>query len=208
MKLIRKRLTYANTMSTIAVFLVLGGATAFAAGQLPENSVGSKQLKKNAVTGAKVRDGSLKATDFETGQLPAGPKGDIGPQGSQGPQGPKGETGEIGPSDAYEVGDASDSGSTPPLALNLPAGNYIAFAKYTAYAPTQPTVSTVCVLSDGTHNSNLYSTVEQAGVTQNSASGSILVHLTSSGSVTLSSCNGSASFGFANINAVKVGALH
>ena len=31
MKPIRKRLTYANVMSSIAVFLVLGGATAFAA---------------------------------------------------------------------------------------------------------------------------------------------------------------------------------
>ena len=31
MKQIRKRLTYANVMSSIAVFLVLGGATAFAA---------------------------------------------------------------------------------------------------------------------------------------------------------------------------------
>lgn len=45
MKLIRKRLTYANVMSSIAVFLVLGGATALAAG-LAKNSVGTKQLKK------------------------------------------------------------------------------------------------------------------------------------------------------------------
>ena len=48
MKQIRKRLTYANVMSSIAVFLVIGGATAFAAG-LAKNSVGTKQLKKNAV---------------------------------------------------------------------------------------------------------------------------------------------------------------
>ena len=33
MKQIRKRLTYANVMSSIAVFLVLGGATAFAANE-------------------------------------------------------------------------------------------------------------------------------------------------------------------------------
>jgi hypothetical protein len=61
-------LTYANVMSSIAVFLVLGGA-AFAASQLPKNSVGSKQLKKNAVitskikkdavTGAKVKESTL-----------------------------------------------------------------------------------------------------------------------------------------------------
>jgi len=55
---IRKRLTYANVMSSIAVFLVLGGATALAAG-LAKNSVGSKQLKKNAVTAAKIKKNAV-----------------------------------------------------------------------------------------------------------------------------------------------------
>lgn len=90
MKQLRKRLTYANVMSSIAVFLVLGGATAIAAG-LAKNSVGTKQLKKNAVTtakikngavtGAKVKAGSLTASNFAAGQLPAGPKGERGPVG-------------------------------------------------------------------------------------------------------------------------------
>ncbi len=93
MKHIRKRLTYANVMSSIAVFLILGGATAFAA--LSKNSVGSKQLKKNAVTtakikkdavtAAKIKNGSLLSADFKAGQLPAGPKGDTGPKGDVGP---------------------------------------------------------------------------------------------------------------------------
>jgi hypothetical protein len=46
-------------MSSIAVFLVLGGATAFAASQLAKNSVGSKQLKKNAVTAAKIKKNAV-----------------------------------------------------------------------------------------------------------------------------------------------------
>ncbi|MGN6663507.1 MAG: hypothetical protein ACTHK6_04780 [Solirubrobacterales bacterium] len=54
MKQLRKRLTFANVMSMIAVFVALG-ATAFAATQLPKNSVGTKQLKKNAVTAAKIK---------------------------------------------------------------------------------------------------------------------------------------------------------
>lgn len=57
MKQIRKRLTYANVMSSIAVFLVLGGATAFAA--LAKNSVGTKQLKKNAVTTKKIKNNAV-----------------------------------------------------------------------------------------------------------------------------------------------------
>jgi hypothetical protein len=56
-KRIPERLTYANVMATIAVFLVLGGATAFAA--LGRNSVGSKQLKKNAVTSAKIKKNAI-----------------------------------------------------------------------------------------------------------------------------------------------------
>ena len=52
---IRKRLTYANVMSSLAVFLVLGGATALAAG-LGKNTVGTKQLKKNAVTSVKIKN--------------------------------------------------------------------------------------------------------------------------------------------------------
>jgi hypothetical protein len=53
MESVRKRLTYANVMSSIAVFLVLGGATAFAASQLGKETVGTKQLKKEAVFLAK-----------------------------------------------------------------------------------------------------------------------------------------------------------
>jgi hypothetical protein len=97
---IRSRLTYANVMATIAVFIALGGG-AYAATKLPANSVATKQLKKNAVTGTKIRanavtspkvkDGSLLATDFKPGELPAGPqgiKGDKGDKGDQGPPGP------------------------------------------------------------------------------------------------------------------------
>jgi hypothetical protein len=46
-------------MSSIAVFLVLGGATAVAATQLGKNSVGTKQLKANAVTAAKVKKNAI-----------------------------------------------------------------------------------------------------------------------------------------------------
>jgi hypothetical protein len=58
-KNVRKRLTYANVMSSIAVFLVLGGATAFAASHLGKNSVGTKQLKKNSVTSAKLKKNAI-----------------------------------------------------------------------------------------------------------------------------------------------------
>lgn len=59
MKKLRKHLTYSNVVGTLALFLVLTGATAFAATQLGKNSVGTKQLKKNAVTAAKIKKNAV-----------------------------------------------------------------------------------------------------------------------------------------------------
>jgi len=70
-KQIRKRLTYANVMSSIAVFLVIGGATAFAA--LGKNTVGTKQLKKNAVTAAKIKNGAVTASKVNVSGFPTVP---------------------------------------------------------------------------------------------------------------------------------------
>jgi hypothetical protein len=67
------KLTYANVMATIAVFIALGGS-AYAATQLKRNSVGTKQLRNGAVTGAKVKDGSLSGADINAstlGQVPS-----------------------------------------------------------------------------------------------------------------------------------------
>jgi hypothetical protein len=71
-KSIRTRLTYANVVSTIALFLVLCGATAFAATHLGKNSVGSKQLKKNAVTGAKIQAGAVTGDKLGGGAVGTG----------------------------------------------------------------------------------------------------------------------------------------
>ena len=88
----RFRLTYANVVASIALFAALGGSS-YAAISLPAKSVGAKQLRSGSVRTAKVKDGSLLAKDFKSGQLPAGPKGDPGPRGVPGVQGEKGEAG-------------------------------------------------------------------------------------------------------------------
>jgi len=62
-----RHLTYANVMSTIAVFLVLGGATALAA-----SKIGSDQIKAGAVTTGKIAKEAVKngkiANDAVTGK--------------------------------------------------------------------------------------------------------------------------------------------
>jgi hypothetical protein len=65
---LRSRLTYANVMSTIAVFVALGGG-AYAL-SVPKNSIGSRQLKRNAVTSPKIRNRSLKREDLAPGVIP------------------------------------------------------------------------------------------------------------------------------------------
>jgi hypothetical protein len=84
---IRSKLSYANVVATLALFLALGGG-AVAAISLPRNSVKSKHIGKgqvkradigkNAVVSSKVKPASLLASDFKAGQLPPGPQGEPG----------------------------------------------------------------------------------------------------------------------------------
>ena len=66
---LREKLSYSNVVSTLCLFLRLGGGTAFAASQLGKNTVGPKQLKKNAVTTAKLKNGSVTAAKVKNGTL-------------------------------------------------------------------------------------------------------------------------------------------
>jgi hypothetical protein len=59
MKRFLPRPTYANVVSTLCLFLLLGGASALAATQLAKNSVGAKQIKKSAVTTAKIKNAAV-----------------------------------------------------------------------------------------------------------------------------------------------------
>jgi hypothetical protein len=90
MGLLRRHLTYANVAASLALFLALGGA-AYAATQLPKNSVGTNQIRKEAVTAAKI----AKKTRRQL-QGARGPAGQQGPQGKTGKTGAKGATGARG----------------------------------------------------------------------------------------------------------------
>ena len=62
MRKLRGNLTYANVISTLALFLAISGGAAYAA-SLGKNSVGTKQLKNGAVTEAKIRKRSRDRTE-------------------------------------------------------------------------------------------------------------------------------------------------
>ena len=105
---IRGKLTYANVMATIAVFIALGGAS-YAAIKLPKNSVGTKQLKNGAVTPAKL-SGAAK-------QTMTGPAGPTGPKGATGARGATGATGATGAKG--ERGEKGEKGATGDAATKL-----------------------------------------------------------------------------------------
>jgi hypothetical protein len=73
MRIPRPRLSYANVIATIALFVALGGA-AVAAG-LPKNSVGPNQLKRNAVTTAKLKRGAVSSGKIAPKAVTAGKLG-------------------------------------------------------------------------------------------------------------------------------------
>src|SRR6186997_1562875 len=87
----RLRPSPAMVVACIALLFAMTGA-GYAAGMLGPNTVGTKQLKKNAVISSKVKNGSLLKADFKRGQLPAGPQGPQGPQGPPGAPNPNADT--------------------------------------------------------------------------------------------------------------------
>ena len=66
---LRARITYANVVATLALFIALGG-TSVAAIKLGKNSVKARQIAPSAVGTSEVKDRALKAADFANGVLP------------------------------------------------------------------------------------------------------------------------------------------
>ena len=84
-------------LALLALFVALGGTSYATVVNVPRNSVGTPELKRNAVKAAKIApnavrtghvlDGSLLSADFKPGQIPQGPKGDKGDKGDRGDAG-------------------------------------------------------------------------------------------------------------------------
>jgi hypothetical protein len=89
MRSLRSKLTYANVISSLCLFMLLGGGAYAAKNGLAPNSVGTKQLKNNAITGKKIKKGTIEASKLTASAVTTlkGAAGPTGPQGIQGPQG-------------------------------------------------------------------------------------------------------------------------
>ena len=91
-----------NHLGLLALFVALGGTGYATVVNVPRASVGTPELKRNAVKAAKIApnavrtghvlDGSLVTADFKPGQIPQGPRGDKGERGEKGEKGDPGAT--------------------------------------------------------------------------------------------------------------------
>jgi hypothetical protein len=84
----RPRLSYANVVSALALFVALGG-TSYAATKLPHNSVGKTQIRQSAVRSSEIGQGAIRLTDMAGSTArglhgPPGPLGPVGPAGTPG----------------------------------------------------------------------------------------------------------------------------
>src|SRR5829696_5368243 len=83
-------------LALLALFVALGG-TSYAAIRLPSNSVGTKQIRRGAVTPSKVAPKTVRLFKGQKGDAGApGARGDAGPQGAPGTAGQPGAKGDAG----------------------------------------------------------------------------------------------------------------
>jgi hypothetical protein len=164
----RRRPPAAMVVSTIALFIALGGTSLAAVKVLvPKNSVGSAQ----------VINGSLAKSDLARSTINAlkgsrGPQGDQGSAGSQGSAGPAGATGPAGAAGAAgapgQKGDAGSPGAKGDVGATGPAG---------ATGPEGPAGVLTSGMASSTANFPAFSSVAFffAGTFTPSVSGSCLV---------------------------------
>jgi hypothetical protein len=213
----------AMIVALVALFVALGGS-AYAALNLPANSVGTRQLKNAAVTRAKlangavtsrkVKDHSLLARDFRRGQLPAGPQGPAGP---------------AGPSDSFtsyasDVNIAAVTRIVHLGTLNLPSGSFFAFARANVQSALSGPQEVVCALGTPGFLPNTIDTSQATDTSRIELAPNDEQSITLAGPITLSSaatvtfdCNqtgantgdtGTLGFRGIQVSAIKVGLVH
>jgi Collagen triple helix repeat (20 copies) len=142
----------AMVIACLALFMAGTGAGVAVIKALPKNSVGTAQLKNNAVVSSKVKNHSLKAGDFASGQIPKGATGATGTKGATGAPGAKGSTGAPGAKGSTGApGAKGATGATgpagPAIAANFNAmltNNSVKSVTFGNFTVTEQVISGAC----------------------------------------------------------------
>ena len=122
---LRRRLTFANVISMVALFVALGGtgyALTITGRQVKDSSLTGRDIKNRSLSESDIRKGSLVSSLFKAGEFLAGATGPAGPAGAPGA---KGDTGARG--DAGATGPAGPPGPTASSYAHSTGGSGIAF---------------------------------------------------------------------------------
>jgi len=174
---LRPHLTYANVVSSVCLFVVLGG-TAFAATtvitgkDVKNGSLTGKDLKNGSLTGTNVKNSSLTGTDVKDQSLsPADFSGSVqGPKGDKGEPGEKGDPGDPGVGFGFASFGGGGSLGTQAVAvasMDIAGGNYVLYgnAIFTSTGADPGTVHCALGLSGTDGNEGSQNTVD-AGATE------------------------------------------
>jgi hypothetical protein len=179
-------------IALVALFVALGG-TGYAALNIANNSIGTKQLKRgavknadlaaNSVTGLKVKRRSLDSSDFKVNSLPSGPRGAQGPVGSTGAAGSPAFGAILGRGENVPAGTSflAPSGQLAASATENGVSSFTPNATMTAsdltislFVAPDPGTSRTFTLRVGQANTALTCTVP-AGVTLCNSTGSVTI---------------------------------
>jgi Collagen triple helix repeat (20 copies) len=126
---VRSRLSYANVMATVAVFIALGGSsyavTKIRGRDIAARTIPADKLKRGTLTRTELSPALLRSLAVPGPQGPAGsagPKGDTGPKGDAGAAGPAGPKGDAGPKGEPGPAACDASGALLCPADDLPSG--------------------------------------------------------------------------------------
>lgn len=159
---------HGTLVAYLALFVALGGS-AYAAANLPANSVGTRQLRNGAVTLAKMHAG-----------VRASLRGATGATGPAGPAGAAGATGPAGPATGAAGGALTGSYPNPTLANGAVTASKLATGAVTSSSLASGAVTSSSLASGAVTSSSLAS----GAVTSSAlASGSVTSSALASGAV-------------------------
>jgi hypothetical protein len=185
LRILRRRPSPAILISSVALFMSLGGV-GYAATQLPSNSVGTSQLRNNAVSYKKIQPGAVGIVRANTGQLQVRVSGTCAAGSAIGTVNQVGKVtcNQALPSEFGTTNNTATVTSTPAsvTSVALPTGaSYFALANPEATVTSGATaqrVTVTCTLTVGSNTETRSTVIDTDGIASDTSTASIPLQAT------------------------------